>query len=197
MKTHYILIDFENVQPDAIDFSPDAAVKVIVFVGEQQQKISLGLAVKLQKMGSNAEYIRISGSGQNALDFHIAYWAGRLAERDPKAYFHIVSKDKGFDPLLRHLKSMRILAQRVSRLSEIHIGPEKQLSLSDRVAEVIKSLKGRGNSRPRRIPTLKNTISAMYMKALPESEIDKIVGVLRSNNAIEVKGEVVTYNLAD
>ncbi|MEX2579214.1 MAG: PIN domain-containing protein [Verrucomicrobiales bacterium] len=107
MKTNYILIDFENVQPATLFRPPDFPIRIIVFVGEKQQKIPLDLASALQVLGTNAEYIRISGQGQNALDFHLAFWIGRLAERDSQSYFHIVSRDKGFDPLIAHLKTQR------------------------------------------------------------------------------------------
>lgn len=170
----------------------------MVFFGEKQQKISLALAEALQALGANAEYIRISGEGPNAVDFHIAYWIGRLAEREPNAYFHIVSKDKGFDPMLRHLKANKILAQRVSQLSEIHIlnGISKG-AISDRVATVAKSLKRLGNSRPRRKKTLKNTIASIFMKTLNDEEVEKIVGALEQEKTIAIKNEVVTYNLSD
>jgi len=51
-------------------------------------------------MGERAEYVRISGNGSNALDFHIAFYIGQLAAHEPDAYFHIISKVTGFDPLI-------------------------------------------------------------------------------------------------
>ncbi|WP_309398835.1 PIN domain-containing protein [Cerasicoccus maritimus] len=198
MKTNYILIDFENVQPDAFDCANDLPIKVIVFIGESQKKISLELAAKLQALGERAEYVRISGSGQNALDFHLAYWIGRLAERDSNAYFHIVSKDKGFDPLIKHLKSSKILAQRVVQLSDIMVlNGSANGSYADKVETVIKSLQGRGNSRPRRQKTLHNAISSLFMKSLKEDEITRIINTLAKRKIITLQNEVVTYNFAE
>ncbi len=198
LKTNYILIDFENVQPDAFDCANDLPIKVIVFIGESQKKISLELAAKLQALGERAEYVRISGSGQNALDFHLAYWIGRLAERDSNAYFHIVSKDKGFDPLIKHLKSSKILAQRVVQLSDIMVlNGSANGSYADKVETVIKSLQGRGNSRPRRQKTLHNAISSLFMKSLKEDEITRIINTLAKRKIITLQNEVVTYNFAE
>lgn len=56
--------------------------------------------------------IKLSGNGSNALDFHIAFYLGVLAVRDSAAYFHIISKDTGYDPLIRHLRAKNIKAHR-------------------------------------------------------------------------------------
>lgn len=99
MKTNYVLIDYENVQPDAIATLDQEHFKVVIFVGSNQTKVTFDVASSLQRMAERAEYVKISGNGSNALDFHIAYYIGHLASREPDAYFHIVSQDGGFDPL--------------------------------------------------------------------------------------------------
>ena len=95
MKTNYVLIDYENVQPDDIDTLQHEHVRVIVFVGPHQTKIAFEKAAALQRMGANAQYVRLSGGGSNALDFHVAYYLGQLTAKDPTAYFHVISKAPG------------------------------------------------------------------------------------------------------
>jgi len=56
----------------------------------------------MQSLGSAAQYIKMTGTGKSALDFHIAYYIGELAVRNPNAHFHVISRDTGFDPLLTH-----------------------------------------------------------------------------------------------
>ena len=119
MRTNYVLIDYENVQPEGLSILDIEHFKVIVFVGASQTKLSFETASALQRMGSKAEYIKIAGSGSNALDFHIAFYIGQLATQDPTAYFHIISKDTGFDPLIQHLKTKKIFAARSRDVSEI------------------------------------------------------------------------------
>ena len=53
----------------------------------------------MQALGDRANYVEIDGSGPNALDFHIAYYIGELATADPTGSFHVISKDKGSDPI--------------------------------------------------------------------------------------------------
>ena len=115
--TNYVLIDFENLQPKNLELLEGRPFKVFVFVGANQTKVPVKLAKALQSLGSNGEYIEISGSGQNALDFHIAYYIGRLAADDPKGHFHIISRDRGFDPLIRHLNGKNLDARREADLA--------------------------------------------------------------------------------
>ena len=76
MPTNYVLIDYENVQPKNLDLLGDHPFKIFVFVGDNQNKISVNLAAKMQSLGENARYIQITGSGQDALDSHIAFYIG-------------------------------------------------------------------------------------------------------------------------
>lgn len=59
MKKHYVLIDYENVQPEALGILDDEAFHVIVFVGANQSKVSFEVASALQRMGNRAfEWLR-------------------------------------------------------------------------------------------------------------------------------------------
>jgi hypothetical protein len=113
----FVLIDFENVQPDNLDGLKKGLHHIRVFVGESQSKISLGTAKALQSFGSDADYIQIAGSGSNALDFHLAFYLGRLSLQHPQASFVIVSKDTGFDPLVKHLNRLGTACRRVASIA--------------------------------------------------------------------------------
>ena len=196
MKTNYVLIDYENVQPDDIDILHNEHVRVIVFVGPHQTKIAVEKAAALQRMGANAEYVRLSGSGPNALDFHIAYYLGHLAAKEPTAYFHIISKDTGFDPLVKHLKERKLRASRVQTIGEIPIlKPIDPKSSPDRVALIVADLQKRGAARPRTVATLSSTISATFQKQLTAQEVSSLVSDLKDKGLVKVEGTKVTYKL--
>jgi hypothetical protein len=112
----YILIDFENVQPTTVAGLKPGACGILLFLGEKQAKVSIELMQALQPFGASVEVIRISGSGPNAVDFHIAYTIGRLAQAHPDAGFNIVSRDTGFDPLVRYVTKAGIRCRRVASL---------------------------------------------------------------------------------
>lgn len=114
MTKPYILIDFENVQPKTLDRLQPGAVRIKVFLGQHQTRLMLELVQALQPFGADAEYIAIQGSGPDAVDFHIAFYIGRLAAAEPGAAFTIVSRDRGFDPLVRHLVGLGIQCQRIA-----------------------------------------------------------------------------------
>jgi len=118
MAAHFILIDFENVQPTSLGALHGGEHQVRVFVGASQSRVPLELASALQAFGSNAEYIQITGNGSNALDFHIAYAIGHLSALHPDARFTIVSKDTGFDPLIKYLARKNVVCKRVATLAD-------------------------------------------------------------------------------
>jgi hypothetical protein len=193
VKTNYVLIDYENVQPDDLDTLQHEHVRVIVFVGPHQTKIAFEKAAALQRMGANAEYVRLSGSGPNALDFHIAYYLGQLATKDSTAYFHIISKDTGFDPLVKHLKERKLRACRVRAIGEIPI--LKPVDPTDKVALLVANLQKQGAARPRTVATLSSSISHTFQKQLTALEVSALVSELKKKGLIKVEGTKVTYNL--
>ena len=194
MKTNYVLIDYENVQPKDVALLHGHSFKVLVFIGANQTKVPLDLVKTLQPMGANADYILISGNGKNALDFHIAYYLGDLANKDPEGFYHVISKDTGFDPLIAHLKSRGIYAQRSSALCNIPIlGFIAPKTIDERVDAVIKNLQSRGNARPRKIKTLASTIHALFLKKLEQSEVDGLVAALEKRGKIVAADGNVSY----
>jgi hypothetical protein len=196
MKTNYVLIDYENVQPDAIALLNQEHFKVIVFVGTNQTKVSFEIASTLQSMGERVEYIKISGSGKNALDFHIAFYIGKIAAKEPEVCFHVISNDSGFDPLIQHLKSKKILACRSNDIMEIPIiktansqSPAKKLHL------IIRDLQRRGTSKPRSAKTLAGTVSSLFQKQLPEQELKDLLDALQRKGWIKLNGTEISYAL--
>lgn len=196
MPTNYVFIDFENVQPKNLEILANYPFKIFVFIGENQAKIPFALATAMQDLGDKARYIKITGNGQNALDFHIAFYVGQLSLQDPEGYFHIISKDSGFDPLIKHLKARKIRVQRESDLAEIPVlRMSNSTSNDEKIAAIIKNLVGRGQSRPRKVKTLANTINTLFTKKLENSELMALVKELQDRKHIVVNQGNVSYKL--
>lgn len=197
MPTNYVLIDFENVQPKNLEILVGHAFRVFVFVGANQTKVPIRLAAAMQKLGKEASYIEISGSGRNALDFHIAYYLGELTAKDPEGQFHVISRDTGFDPLIKHLKSKRFRVQREKDLAEI---PALRMSTAtsddDKIAAIVENLEGRGQSRPRKVKTLANTINSLFKSELGDAELTSLIRELQKRKYIRVSQDKVTYKLS-
>ncbi len=194
--TKYVLVDFENVQPKNLELLKEHPFRVLVFIGANQTKFPRHFVVAMQALGEQADYVEIAGSGPNALDFHIAYYIGELAAKEKDAQFHIVSKDRGFDPLIQHLKSKKIRVRRETDLAEI---PELRIpdttSRDEQIDAIVKNLRQRGHSRPRKVKTLQNTINTLFTKKLEQEELDAIIDELRKRNLIIVKQNNVSYRL--
>ena len=197
MKTNYVLIDFENVQPKNLAILKGKEFKVMLFVGANQTKVSFELASAMQSLGTSAQYIKIDGNGPNTLDFHIAFYIGQISTTDKDCFFHIISKDKGFDPLIKHLKSKKIYAMREKSISEIPLllNLSGVKSKEDRVKAIIGHLASRGNSRPRKMKTLSNTINSLFSKKLTEKELAGLVDELIKRSVVIQQGNNISYKL--
>ena len=198
LKTNYLLIDYENVQPKSLSLLNGHPFKVIVFVGAKQAKVPIEFASALQALGSNAEYIQISASGSNALDFHLAFKMGELSKADPTACFHIISKDSGFDPLIAYVRKRGIQAQRSKEIADL---PLLKLSPTtappEKLDAIVDNLAARGAGRPRKVKTLSNTINAVFRKKLNATEVANLIKGLEKHGHISIEGDNVSYHLPD
>jgi len=190
-----VLIDFENTQPKDVASLNGGRYKIKVFLGAQQAKIPLAMARALQALGPHAEYIQINGNGNNAVDFHIAYYIGRLAATAPDAQFHVISKDTGFDPLLKHLEEQGISCQRLTSLTGITAGKRNRALNADRASAVIENLAKRKSAKPRKTKTLRTTIQALFANELTEGELDGLIKQLTGRGVIWIVDDKVHYEV--
>jgi hypothetical protein len=165
VKNNYVLIDYENVQDIDLDCIQDKGFYIKIFIGSNQTKIPIDLVLKSQKLGNKFEWIQINGSGKNALDFHITFVLGQLTQKDPEAFFHIISKDTGFDPLIIYLKNQKIFCKRSDDISSIikslSLKQDENISLEDAYKLIFQKLASIDKkSRPKTEATLKNYIKA-------------------------------------
>jgi hypothetical protein len=196
MRTNYVLIDYESVQPKDLSALNQNHFRVIVFVGAQQNKLPFETAAAIQQMGSNAEYVKLSAAGPNALDFHIAFYIGQLAAKDPEACFYIISKDTGFDPLLSHIKTRKLRAYRVQKVGDIPLfKADNAKPASDRIALIVADLNKRGAAKPRTLMTLTSTVGALFLKQLSPDEISALLTALQEHGYVSIAGNKVSYSL--
>jgi hypothetical protein len=195
LKTDFVLVDFENVQPKDVASLNGGAYKIKVFLGAQQAKIPLAMARALQAFGPHAEYIQINGNGNNAVDFHIAYYIGRLAATAPDAQFHVISKDTGFDPLLKHLKENGISCQRSPSLAAVGSLKRSRALNADRVTAVVENLAKRKSAKPRTAKALRTTIQALFANELMEDELDRLIEQLIVRGVIKIADGKVQYGV--
>lgn len=223
MRKNYVLIDFENVQPESLAALQQDHFEIKIFLGATQTKISFEIAQAMQTMGPRAEYIKMGGTGSNALDFHIAYYIGHLSAKDPTADFHIISKDTGFDPLIAHLKSKKISVAREADINEIPlvkapslapalpvvqpplpppqlivrapVPPSPSTKIHDqRMTTVWGKLRPPKATKPRTVKTLSSHIKAMFPNAITDAEVATIIADMKTRKEITITDNKITYN---
>lgn len=216
MKINYVLVDYENVQVKSLELLKDEHFRVRVFLGPNNTRLPVELVLAMQELGERAEYVVLGTSGRNALDFHIAYYLGKLAVVEPSGFFHIISKDTGFDPLIQHLKSKKIFAARSASIEEMpcflahpfaanqpqvavpaqksNIVPSKP-KLEELINVAVDDLIKRKASKPRTTKTLWSTIHARCGKDIPSSDIDAVYEALVKQGYVRVDGAKISYVL--
>ena len=114
-----LLVDFENVPKVDLAAVP-AGVVVPFFFGAAQKSVPTEFLKAALKLGERFLPIDIAGAGRNALDFHIAFYLGEYLATHPGAQCVILSRDKGFDPLVRHLQLRGFAVRRAATLEEAY-----------------------------------------------------------------------------
>jgi hypothetical protein len=186
-----LLVDYENVQQ--VDFGRlDEGFQVMVFVGASQKSVPIDVVACTQKLGNRVEWHRVDGNGNNALDFYIAFQLGRVIETMSDLHCIVLSKDKGFDPLLRHLNKCGLKCRRINSLLELD---PKSASTEEPSYKRVFELLGKTDkkSRPRKRTTLSQHISAMFQKKISQSDVDRIINILFANKMISEDNNVITY----
>jgi hypothetical protein len=191
------LIDFESVQPASLSILDGEHFRVKVFLGATQSKLPFYVVTAMQRMGERAEYIKIAGVGPNALDFHIAYYIGRISSQEPEAFFHVISKDTGFDPLIQHLKDKKIFCRRWHSLEEIPaVKAARTKSPEERADLFLAKLLQPNATKPRTEKSLRSAIAAHFQRQLTDEEITAVIGALKKPGHVSITDGRVAYATA-
>lgn len=197
LKKSVLLVDYENIQTIDLSLVKEQDVEIKIFVGQSQNKIPLELVQATQGFGQRVEWIKIEGIGNNSLDFHIAFYLGSFSQAAKSDTFIILSKDKGFDPLVKYIKSQNVGCQRVESLLELFKNDERSTPQdADLVVKIVKGLsKIQKNKRPKTRKALHQHIKAQLNPRKPrDREVDALVNTLLiQHKTSEISGQI-TYN---
>lgn len=186
-----ILIDYENLQIKNLDLLYNLDSEICVFTGPLQKNYSAELVQSAQKFGERLKWITTSRSGNNALDFHIAYYLGQMSEYSPKPFFHIISKDKGFDALIDFMKSKGLFIDRVTSVSDIPL-VKKMMEIEKDPVAFIKN-KILNVSKPGKLKTLRTAIKK-WLESTDEMAVDEIIENLKKKEFLSIdENEKVNY----
>lgn len=200
MKTNYVLIDFESVQVKSLALLGGEQFRVHLFLGPHHAKLPRPLVLAMHDLGGRAKYVELEAAGPNALDFHIAYYLGSLAAADPDGFFHVISKDTGFDPLIKHLKTRKVFAARSESIEDMPClrptatAPGPANGLDGLVKLALEDLVKRKAAKPRKVATLRSTVAARLGKEA-DAHLDAVLDALVRAGHVAIEGEKVIYHL--
>src|SRR6266550_7656953 len=117
MPDSVLLVDYENIGKIDLGAIP-AGVRVPFFFGASKRSVPTEFLKAAVKLGERFVQIDIEGQGKNALDFHIAFYLGEYLARSPQSPCVILSRDKGFDPLIKHLVKRGFAVRRANSIAE-------------------------------------------------------------------------------
>ncbi|MBL8065084.1 MAG: hypothetical protein JNM34_04405 [Chthonomonadaceae bacterium] len=194
MRNNIVLVDYENVKAIDLRCLNQEDVRVIIFLGSHQTKLPSELAIQMQALGSRGEYVQMSGNGPNALDFHIAFTIGERSALGAQVYFHVISGDLGFDPLITYLKKRKILAARYKSIGDIPFVKASQAKTAqERAAYLTEFFQNSKVPRPQTVKTLNNVIRQLFHLQLADEKAKEILEVLRKQKYIDIQENKVVY----
>lgn len=160
------------------------------FIGNTQNSIPKSLVMATN--GIKVEWIAIEGSGKNALDFHIAYYLGKHTS-EPDAMHYILSKDKGYDPLVLSInKSAKSeIVKRIISLEDLksHDVKESAENIDPNYTTLVNKLNSMAKGkRPKSEKKLESFIKTQVFSKMDDSAIKKLVDELYRNKIIS-KGQ--------
>lgn len=211
LPVNHLFVDLENVKSIDASVIGGKHLRLHVFLGPQNKKLDVEVVEKLLENAQAVQLIRIATVGRNALDFVLAYHLGQAVLADPKGYFHIVSKDAGFDALVDLLKSRHVKVKRHADWSTLHfqstpkpaaavVAPAEvpKPAFSEAAQKLLENLRKNLKGRPKKEKTLIAHAMNYTGKDKPDAEAKavKVVGELKKGKliAVDEKG-AVTYQM--
>jgi hypothetical protein len=202
-----LLVDYENIGKIDLGAIP-AGVGVLFFFGASQKSVPKEFLKAALKLGERFVPVDIEGQGKNALDFHVAYYLGEYLTRSPELDCAILSRDKGFDVLVRHLVGRGFSVRHVGTVAECFPPPKTAERPAARratrtrtpaadapLARALKRLAGLASSkRPHRRRGLVAELHSHLAKKLTESEVEALVDQLAAAGKLTDTDGRISYH---
>ena len=198
---NHVFVDVENIKSINPAVLSLKQLVIHLFLGPMDKKLEVEVVEAILTNSHGVRLIRSPKNGKNALDFVLAYHLGQAAMAEPKAYFHILSKDCGFDSLVELLQSKQIKARRHADWDTLHTAltlkpaiPKSPTppaapaikSLSPGVEKVLSYLTKSPNNRPKKSATLVRQAKSYLGKDATDAMAESVVEELRRGKKITI-----------
>lgn len=200
-----LFVDFENAGKVDLSTVP-ADVFVPFFFGASQKSVPTEFLKAVLKLGDRFLPIDIEGQGKNALDFHIAFYLGEYLAANSRASCTILSKDKGFDPLVKHLRKRGFAVRRVATVADAVGANAKAKGKAEASAstaehpptfeDIVQWLKNmQARTRPAKRKGLLAHLKSHFGRKISEAELDKLIDQLIAKKKLSDTAGKLAYQL--
>lgn len=205
---NHVFVDFENVHHvDPAVFSLKH-LSLTLLMGARQSSLDAELVTKMLEHAADVHLVRLTASGKNAVDFALAYYLGRAVLADPGAYFHVISKDTGYDPLIEHLQDRHVRIKRhvdYGGLSVMATQPASAPAVAkasapmlagDMLSVVVERLRKHSSNRPKKKKTLLSHLKSSLGKEATDADASELLDKLVKAKKISIDAkDGVTYHV--
>lgn len=199
MPDSVLLVDYENIGKVDLGAIP-AGVRVPFFFGASQRSVPTEFLKAALRLGERFVPIDIEGQGKNALDFHIAFYLGEYLARSPQSVCVILSRDKGFDPLIKHLVKRGFAVRRANSIAEALAGvapvavtvSDQPPALLDNALSVLAA--AQKSRRPRRRTGLVAYLHSHFSKKIPETELQRLIDQMIARGKLSEARGAISYH---
>lgn len=209
-KTTLLFVDYENVGKSLdLKLVPED-VQVLVFFRASQKSVPTEFMRTAHRMGPRFVQIDIEGQGKNALDFHVAFYLGEQLAANAQADCIVLSKDKGFDVLITHLRQRGFKVRGADSMAVAFPsavpkavakkptptpkdGTSRTASPLDQAIDWLRSMQAR--ARPRKRTGLIAHLRNRFKEKLHGNEIEQLVDAMIAKKVISEADGKLTYNL--
>jgi hypothetical protein len=217
---NHVFVDYENMRRvDSSVFDTEGTTFTLL-LGPQNRTLNVELVERLIARAAAVELVRIEEPGRNAVDFALTYYLGKKVMSDPTAQFTLISKDTGYDPLIKHLRGRNIQVSRREDFDTPADGSERPVSstkvtlrpkllavatmreetpdatATSLIARVLAHLRRNANSRPKRQKTLTRQLASQFLKGAPGAEVERLIATLEQGGHLEINEKgAITYHV--
>ncbi len=202
---HIIFVDFENVAQIDLPRADGVAMSLVLLVGQKQKSLKSDLVEQLLARAGQVEFVRVDASSRNALDLTLAYHLGRLVGAHPMASFHIVSEDKDYDALVRHLNRLGKALARWESWEDLPFLsaaplpaktplPPRVPSAQNKSKIFVENLRKAPGNRPKKESALRSHLKSHLGPEISDDVVEREMKVLVSRYGIAIDAQgLVSY----
>lgn len=196
----HVLVDLENNQPTLDEVRalvPDMTDVWLFHSGKQSKHLEA-----FASLGSHQMAVPISRPGKNSLDFHLSFYLGYLAAKNPGAKFIVIAIDGGYAPMIEHaVGTLGFVVDRVSvkppaamkkaakKAAKVAVKATKKAAKSNPTAAGTTKSAPAAKKGPKKKPAAKTPLAkGVAKKAAPAAK--KVVAVAADDKQIDrfIKG---------